>query len=273
MRTLSPRRDNALSIGGARWRFWFPAVAAAVAFSLVGQGVSASAEGLQRGELKISLAKSQDGTVHLAWNGPVAAPMASKIREAFEDRKEQASRFVLLLSSNGGSVAEGERVIEVLRQIKKTHSLDTAVTQGERCASMCVFIYVQGQKRYGALTSAWLFHEVSRKDPVTKQITLDRNAWERLVDKYFPAAGVSQDWTAKMKQLTIETDYWQTGADLVQANSGIIHLPLGNQQPRNIARASPPEQAKSTQPRLGSAVECKKYIANIGAVLPVPCSR
>ncbi len=138
---------------------------------------------------------------------------------------------------------------------------------------MCVFIYIQGQKRHGALTSAWLFHEVSRRDPVTKQITLDRAAWERLVDKYFPPAGVSEDWTAKMKQLTVESDYWQTGGDLIQANSGIIHVPLGNQKPRNIARSAPPSEARGAQPGHGGSLECKKYIASVGAVLPVPCGQ
>ena len=82
----------------------------------------------------------------------------------------------------------------MLRQIKSTHQLETVVAQGDVCASMCVFIYVQGQKRFGALTSSWLFHEVSHTDPVTKQTTkLDRAAWERLVDKYFLPAGVSTD--------------------------------------------------------------------------------
>ena len=111
----------------------------------------------------------------MTWHGPIMAPMANQIRDAFESRKGQATRFVLRIASHGGSVAEGERVIEVLRQIKSTHELETVVAQGDVCASMCVFIYVQGQKRFGALTSSWLFHEVSHMDPVTKQTTkLDR---------------------------------------------------------------------------------------------------
>ena len=271
MRPLGTHRGNASLL---RWGHWFPAVVMAVAFaiSLVGQGLSASALELQGGELRISAPNAQNGAVQMSWHGPIAAPMANRIRDAFEERKGQSSRLVLIISSGGGSVAEGERVIEVLRQIKRTHTLETVVTQGERCASMCVFIYIQGQKRLGALTSAWLFHEVSHKDPVTKQIRLDRIAWERLVDKYFPPAGVSEDWIAKMKQLTIESDYWQTGADLVQANSGIIHMPLGNHRPRNVARNAPPDEPRRAPPRLEGA-ECKKYVPSIGAVLPVPCSR
>ena len=111
------------------------------------QGAPAGALEAPRGELRVSLSSTRAGTVLLYWTGPVAAPMANQIRDAFESRQGQATRFVFRIASYGGSVAEGERVIEVLRQIKSTHQLETVVAQGDVCASMCVFIYVQGQKR------------------------------------------------------------------------------------------------------------------------------
>jgi ATP-dependent protease ClpP protease subunit len=247
--------------------------AVALACSLLGQGLSASARELQHGQLRIAASDPGERTVRMIWHGPVAAPMADHIRQAFEDRKRQATRFVLQLSSNGGSVAEGERAIEVLRRIKTTHELETVVSQGEKCASMCVFIYLQGQKRHGALTSSWLFHEVSRRDPLTNQTTLDRGAWLRLVDKYFRPAGVSEEWIASLKQRTVESDYWQTGADLVQANSGIIHTPLGNQKARIMTPGPRREVAGSPRPPSAGPSECKQYFASIGAVLTVPCSQ
>ena len=266
-----PGHGNILSTAEVVWPFLLGAIAGALAFAsaLVGQTMSANA---QQGRLRIA-ASDPGTTVRLIWQGPVAAPMAEQIKEAFEGRRQQATRFVLMLSSGGGSVAEGERVIEVLRQIKNTHELETVVSQGEKCASMCVFIYLQGQKRYGALTSAWLFHEVARKDPITKQTTLDRSAWERLVDKYFPPAGVSEQWIADLKQRTVESDYWQTGADLVQSNSGIIHTPLGNQKARNVPSMPRSEEATAAQPQPSTPSLCKQYIASIGAVLTVPCPR
>jgi ATP-dependent protease ClpP protease subunit len=266
---------NTRSYAEISWPFLFRAIVSAFVFAsaLVGQAMSANAWELQQGWLRTSASASGNGTVRMIWYGPIAAPMAQQIRDAFEDRRQQARRFVLTLSSNGGSVAEGERVIDVLRQIKNTHELETVVTQGEKCASMCVFIYLQGEKRYGALTSAWLFHEVSRRDPITRQTTLDRSAWERLVDKYFRSAGVSEEWIANLKQRTVESDYWQTGADLVQSNSGIIHTPIGNQRARNVPPGPRREEARSAQPQSGAPSECKQYIASIGAVLTVPCSR
>ena len=270
-----PGRGNIRSTAenGRSLRLGAIVAAFALAVALVGQAVPANAWGVQEGRLRIAAADPDNTVVRLSWTGPIAAPMAQQIREVYEDRKQRATRFVLTLSSDGGSVAEGEGVIEVLRRIGTTHALETVVPQGEKCASMCVFIYLQGQKRYGALTSSWLFHEVSRRDPITKQTTLDRSAWERLVDKYFRPAGVPEEWIANLKQRTVESDYWQTGADLVQSNSGIIHVPLGNQRARNVLPSAHRDEARSAQPQPGVPVECKQYVASVGAVLTVPCLR
>jgi ATP-dependent protease ClpP protease subunit len=247
--------------------------AIAFALALVAQDQPAGALDLPRGELRVAFSNTRIGTLVMTWQGPIAAPMANQIRDAFENRKGQATRLVLRLSSHGGSVAEGERVIEVLRQIKSTHQLDTVVSQGDVCGSMCVFIYVQGQKRFGALTSSWLFHEVSHTDPATKQtIKLDRTAWERLVDKYFRPAGVSDAWITDLKPRTIEADYWQTGADLIRSSSGIIHEPIANQTARLVTPGGGPKAAASAQPSAASPRECRKYFASIGAVVTVPCS-
>jgi len=200
---------------------------------LVAQVRPAGADEVAYGRLKIKGPTAGSNTVVMAWQGEIAAPMAAQISEAFEARKVGATRFLLLLDSGGGSVAEGERVIEVLRRIKRTHELMTAVAHGQKCGSMCVFIFVQGQERIAALTSAWLFHEVSRLDPNTRQIiTLNRPRWEQLIDKYFIPAGISEAWIADMKQYTFGSDYWQTGADLMRSNSNIITKTMGNQQPR-----------------------------------------
>ena len=213
--------------------------AVGLAFSFAASAIPAMAQDLQPGTLRMGQSATRPGTLVLSWQGPIAAPMANQIRDAFESQKRQSSSISFRISSQGGSVSEGERVIEVLRKIRETHELETTVSHGDVCASMCVFIYLQGKKRSGALTSSWLFHEVSHIDPVTKQTTrIDRAAWERLVDKYFRSAGVSEPWIADLKPRTVQSDYWQTGGDLVQAKSGIILEPLGNQKARLIV-ASP----------------------------------
>ncbi len=52
-----------------------------------------------------------------------------------------------------------------------------------------------------------------------------------------------------MKQYTFESDYWQTGADLIQSSSGIINKSLGNQRPRFVV---PPTAGRSASSPLVS---------------------
>ena len=196
---------------------------------------AASAQASSVGTLKAELSKTRPDTLVLKWNGTVGAPMAAQIKREFDRYRGQTRRVVLTIRSGGGNVAEGEKVIQVLRDIKRTHQLETAVAQGNICGSMCVFIYIQGDIRRGALTSTWLFHEISQTDPKTGNITkLDRVGWDRLISKYLEPAGVSKAWIASIKAEVTKSDIWRTGNDLVQAKSGIITKPLGNHIPRKI---------------------------------------
>ena len=216
----------------------------AAAAMLAAGAAAARADPPPPGRLTIQSSDQGDGVIMLAWSGRVAGPMALDIRTAFEAHKQRGRRLVLKLNSGGGSVAEGERVIELLREIKATHEVETVVEQGHMCGSMCVFIYLQGNRRVAALSSLWLFHEISYSDPKTNKILrLDRAAWERLVDKYYATAGVSAAWTERMKPLTVASDYWQTGADLMRDQSGIVHVALGNQRERLIADRAPTKPA------------------------------
>ena len=52
-----------------------------------------------------------------------------------------------------------------------------------------------------------------------------------------------------MKQYTFESDYWQTGADLIRSSSGIINKSLGNQRPRLVV---PPPAGRSASSPLVS---------------------
>jgi ATP-dependent protease ClpP protease subunit len=205
--------------------------------------------GPNTGQLRVKLFTSAKNTLVMSWHGEVNQSMTDQISEAIERYQSQAERFKLQLNSGGGVVREGERLIQVLQRLRQTHELVTEVDRGGTCGSMCVFIYVQGNQRIGALSSTWLFHEVSNKNH-DRQVSLDRPQWERLIDKYFRPAGVSEEWIAEMKQHTYDTDYWQTGADLVAAHSGIITHTLGNERPRGIAgeRSSPPPQATPEKP-------------------------
>lgn len=171
----------------------------------------------------------------MVWNGAIGKGMTEQIRAAFDRHKDDTRTVVFRLDSPGGSVAEGERVIKVLRDIKRTHKLVTSVGAGKRCGSMCVFLYTEGDRRVAAPASIWLFHEVSYMNKEkTKILSLDRQRWLDLVDKYWEPNGVNPEWIAKVKQQAVKTDVWESGSDLLRDGSNLIHHPLSDERRRNV---------------------------------------
>lgn len=200
--------------------------------------LAGDAHAATRPHLRFAIPANHTDALVMIWAGKIQAPMSDEIRAAFDLNKDRVKIIELKLDSAGGSVKEGERVIGVLQDIKKTHKLYTAVGPGKRCGSMCVFIYVQGQRRLAAPASLWLFHEVSFRNRITNKVTrLDRGSWEKLVDKYWVPAGVSPAWIADVKTHTNQTDYWQSGDSLLNNGSNIIHKPLSDEKRRVIPAA------------------------------------
>lgn len=187
------------------------------------------------GTLKIARSPQKPDTIYLIWKGPMYPPMAKQFAKAIAEHRATSSRFVLLLNSPGGSVAEGERVIALLQDLRQTHRLDTLVQAGWTCGSMCPFVFAQGERRFAAPASMWLFHEVSVADPATgKPLTLNRERWLGLIDKYFVPAGLSETWLEKMKTVVVSRDYFVSGDSLIQHHSGLITGATSNAIPRNI---------------------------------------
>jgi hypothetical protein len=215
-----------------------PRLAAFVTSLLILGGLAVpawSAHATFRPHLRFGISRTHPDMLVMVWKGEIKAPMSDEISAAFELNKNRIRKVEFKLDSGGGSVKEGEKVIAVLQQIKKTHKLATVVAAGKRCGSMCVFIYVQGQKRLAAPASLWLFHEVSIVNRKTKKISrLDREAWEQLVDKYWVPAGVNPTWIAEVKTHTNQTDYWQSGESLLQDGSNIILQPLPDERRRIV---------------------------------------
>jgi hypothetical protein len=171
----------------------------------------------------------------MSWSGPVTTGMADALRTTFATYADRTHRVALFLASPGGSVEEGERVIHVLKKIAETHRLATIVMHGQICASMCILIYLQGDDRYAARSSLWVFHEAGRQDG-EGDVTVDWRETMRLLRAYYVPAGVSIEWINGLLPLIKESNYWQTGQDLIMANSGIITNPIDNQTPRTEAR-------------------------------------
>lgn len=180
------------------------------------------------GKLDVRAIPGED-TVYLRWRGKIEAPMASRIAEAFDRHKAEAHTFILSLSSPGGSLDQGAEVVRLLRRIGVAHTLVTSVEAGAICASMCVPVYLQGQRRIAAADAEFMFHEVNFRDFFSKEEDRDVPEFaigaetDRLFDKYFEAAGVPQSWISKVRaDMAGGHEVWKTGRELFDENSGIV---------------------------------------------------
>lgn len=179
------------------------------------------------GTLEVREVPERD-TVYLTWRGAIDAPMASRVAEAFERHNGAGRTFVLSISSLGGSLDHGAQVARLLRRIGQTHTLETVVDEGRRCASMCVPIYLQGRRRTAAASARFMFHEVSFRDFHSND-ELDvperakASATDQLFRQYFASAGVPQAWIAQVREdMAGGRDVWKTAAELVEEGAGIV---------------------------------------------------
>ena len=182
---------------------------------------------LGKGRLTVATDPADERTVILRWRGAIEPPMRARIEDAFKEHRHQAATFVLSLSSPGGSVSHGAAVVRVLRDIRRTHRLETVLEGANTCASMCVPIYLQGEVRRATGRSRWMFHEVSLRDPFTDEKSemrpSDRNArTDKLFDDFFRPAGVPESWMAQMRTLIKSGDVWRSGDELLGERAGIV---------------------------------------------------
>lgn len=173
-------------------------------------------------------ADAANGTLYLNWRGRIDAPMEARLKDAFERYRDQSRRVVLTLSSPGGSLDHGAKVVRLLGKISQSHHLETAVSAGRRCASMCVPIYLQGQSRTAAAGARFMFHEVffrsalSDVEPGVLAKATDAET-TRMFDTYYKPAGVPDAWIARVRAgMAGDKDVWKTAAELVDEKAGIV---------------------------------------------------
>lgn len=193
--------------------------------------VAARILGLDGHSPRLSVAERSDGVI-VRWTGDIEPPMSLEIGRAMAQRRGDPRPIVLVLGSLGGSVQEGGRVIEIVRDMQRTHSLDTHVET--HCGSMCVPIFLAGTRRTAAAKANFMFHEVRFRDSDGRQRTpQDKDldpaertrialATDRLFRAYFEAPRVSRKWLAEMRRSIVGTDIWLKARDLYAEGSGVI---------------------------------------------------
>jgi ATP-dependent protease ClpP protease subunit len=167
--------------------------------------------------------ENKQDKVVLKIKGPIAYPLAMEVRDAFKKYKDRPT-FIFDLDSNGGSTKEGEKIIAMMRKMRSEgKTILTVVDNGQNCGSMCVPVYLQGERRYAGEVSAWFFHGVTRS---FSNVPIE--ARTRALLNIFIDAGVSEKWLDKMwerKAFSTPGEYWMSGTELHKEKSGIItHL-------------------------------------------------
>lgn len=92
--------------------------------------------------------------------GEITPGATADLRRAWSSRGAEIERLLLDLDSIGGDLAETEKIIAFVEELRRATRVDTLVRHGARCASACVGIFAQGERRSAGGASVWVFHGV-----------------------------------------------------------------------------------------------------------------
>jgi ATP-dependent protease ClpP protease subunit len=181
-----------------------------------------------KGRLHVEPDPSSPGTVVFSWNSKIDVPMEQRFKEAFDTWKNRSSRIVIDLHSPGGSLREGRKIIELIQRMKRTHQVDTVVAAYHSCLSMCVPIFLQGERRIAAANSNWMFHEPRSVDFLTgEEVKVPeserKEAARSFFERYFVQSEMDPSWRRQLERDWKGRDVWRTGKQLVDEKSNIIH--------------------------------------------------
>lgn len=159
--------------------------------------------------------------------GLIRAPLTEKFQKLITEanlKKEIELRF----DSVGGSIYETKKLIKVLTELKENNvELITRVDQGSMCASSCVPLFVQGQKRLAGNTSSFMFHGVALYAVTNIPGESDTKV---MIDAY-RKAGINEKWIQKhidMQVWSSPNETWYNGKELLEDGSNFVTGPLSN---------------------------------------------
>jgi ATP-dependent protease ClpP protease subunit len=131
-------------------------------------------------------------------------------------------QLILRLNSPGGSVPEGQLMIEELTALKATGvKLITEVRNGNQCGSMCLPIYLTGTERHAGDVSAFYFHGVLTNVLCTE---IDTAATEKYLEQMI-SLGMNRGFAEKLKSegvFATPSKTWFSGKDLFKEGRGFI---------------------------------------------------
>lgn len=96
--------------------------------------------------------------IGLRFSGPISYPLAENLKELLLQHPQKYDHVVLDLNSEGGEISYVKQVIAVLKTVRERMEFTTRVSGGRVCASGCIALFMQGNKRKASNASAWVFH-------------------------------------------------------------------------------------------------------------------
>lgn len=179
------------------------------------------------GRLEVKRDPADADTIVFYWRSPVEVPMARRYEEAYAKWRDEGSRIILDLHSPGGAIAEGEQVIRIIERMKRTHIVDTRVRSGYKCYSMCVPIFLEGERRMAGENALFMFHEPTVRDFYTDE-EVRQPAFEkalttrRFVNRYFVNSDIDPSWLEGLLAEWKGRDVFKSAEELVDEGSGIV---------------------------------------------------
>ncbi len=119
-----------------------------------------------------------EGAIGLRYTGPLRAPLAGQLRQFLLTSSPGYRHALLELDSDGGDLRLVHELVAVLSAARARMEFTTRVTEGSICASGCIPLFMQGQKRKASGASIWVFHGArgamtSLPDPAATENYLD----------------------------------------------------------------------------------------------------
>lgn len=159
--------------------------------------------------------------------GLIRAPLTEKFQKLIAEvhlKKEIELRF----DSVGGSIYETKKLIKILDELKENNiGITTRVDQGSMCASSCVPLFVQGQKRLAGNASSFMFHGVALYAVTNVPGEKDTKI---MIDAY-RKAGIAEKWIQEhidMQVWSSPNETWYNGKELLENGSNFVTESLDN---------------------------------------------
>ena len=146
---------------------------------------------------------------------PLADDLAVLLSSVPVDRK-----VILDLDSAGGEMDEGNKVIALIKRERERRHIDTLVWYGHLCASMCIPVYLQGEKRHAAALSVWMFHPAHKEHSPFPSTAATAAILNDMV-----SYGMNREWLEavdKRDVFSMPGEFWISGADLYAQGAGVI---------------------------------------------------